>query len=305
MNITLLGGAGFLGVNIARKLLSEGYFVRIFDKPGSKANPSAYDLEKASWIEGDFANLNHIQSAMMGSDVVLHLVSTTLPKNSLQDLPFDLVSNAVPTIQLLECAKSAGVKKILYFSSGGTVYGEPQYIPIDENHPTNPLVPYGITKLTIEKYCLLYQKLYGLRSHILRISNPYGFDQMGHQTQGAVGIFLSKAINNQPIEIWGDGTVIRDYLYIEDLAKAVVNLIEYQGSESVFNIGSGVGLSLNELITFIESAVGKKVQRCYLASRAFDVPENILSIQRARNELSWAPTESFASGLQKILAMMK
>jgi len=305
MKITLFGGAGFLGSNIARRLLAEGYLVQIFDKPGSRAKLNTYGLERVTWVEGDFENLSNVKNAVSGSDVILNLVSTTMPKDSLENIPFDLLSNAVPAIQLLECAKSARVKKVLFFSSGGTVYGDPLYIPIDESHPTNPLVPYGVTKLAIEKYCLMYQKLYDLRVHILRISNPYGFDQLSHRTQGAVGIFLSRAINDLPIEIWGDGSVIRDYLYIEDLAQAVIRLIEYRGTESLFNISSGVGLSLNELVTFIESAIGKKINRHYLDSRAFDVPVNVLSIERAKHELSWTPQVSFASGIQKILTMIR
>lgn len=305
MNITLFGGAGFLGAQIARNLMDQGYAVRIFDKPGAKANSHAVNLQGATWLEGDFANLEDIKKAVKGSEVILHLISTTLPKNSSENLPYDLVSNVVPTLQLLECAKNAGVKKMLYFSSGGTVYGQAQYLPIDENHPTNPLVPYGITKLSIEKYCQLYEKLYGLRTHILRISNPFGPTQLANHAQGAVGVFLSRVMNNQPIEIWGDGSVIRDYLYIDDLTRAVSDLIHYQGSESVFNIGSGVGLSLNEVILFIESALGKKAICKYHESRSFDVPENVLAIERVQQELGWLPQESFASGLQKTIVAIQ
>lgn len=301
MNITLFGGAGFLGAQIAHSLLRLGNEVRIFDKPGAKMNHHALGLEGVIWLEGDFANSLDVRNAVAGSDVIVHLISTTLPKQSFEDPSYDLVSNAVPTLQLLECTRDAGVKKLLYFSSGGTVYGQAQYLPMDENHPTNPLVPYGITKLALEKYCLFYEKLYGLRTHILRVSNPYGPSQLANQAQGAVGVFLSRILNNQPIEIWGDGTVIRDYLYIDDLARAVNHLIDYQGSESVFNIGSGVGLSLNEIILFMESALDKKAERRYHESRSFDVPTNILSIERARKELGWAPEHSFASGLKKTI----
>lgn len=303
MNITLFGGAGFLGAQIARSLIDQGHAVRIFDKPGAKLNSHAVQLEQVTWLEGDFANPEDIKKAVKGSEIILHLISTTLPKHSSEDLPHDLISNAVPTLQLLECAREAGVKKMLYFSSGGTVYGQAQYLPIDENHPTNPLVPYGVTKLAIEKYCLLYEKLYGLRTHILRISNPFGPTQLANRAQGAVGVFLSRVMNNQPIEIWGDGSVIRDYLYIEDLTRAVGDLIRYQGAESVFNIGSGVGLSLNEVILFIESALGKKAICNYHESRSFDVPENVLDISRAKQEIGWHPKESFSSGLKKTIEL--
>lgn len=287
---------------IARSLIDQGHAVLIFDKPGAKTTSHLVNLQGVSWLEGDFANPEDVKKAVKDSEVILHLISTTLPKHSSEDMPYDLVSNAVPTLQLLECAKEAGVKKILYFSSGGTVYGQAQYLPIDENHPTNPLVPYGITKLAIEKYCLLYEKLYGLRTHVLRISNPFGPTQLSNRAQGAVGVFLSRVMNNQPIEIWGDGSVIRDYLYIDDLTRAVSDLIYYRGAESVFNIGSGVGLSLNEVILFIESALGKKAICNHHESRSFDVPENVLAISRATQELGWLPRESFASGLQKTIA---
>jgi UDP-glucose 4-epimerase len=137
------------------------------------------------------------------------------------------------------------------------VYGNPSYLPVDENHPTEPLVSYGVTRLAIEKYLLLHQYLHGVKATILRVSNPFGQRQRVETAQGVVAAFLSKALNGEPVEIWGDGTVVRDYIYVSDVAEAFARAIAYEGHRSVFNISTGVGTSLNELIDLVERVVGR------------------------------------------------
>ena len=183
-------------------------------------------------------------------DIIVHLASGTLPKSSNDSPKIDVQINLLGSLNVLECAVKNKVSKVVFLSSGGTVYGNPVFTPIAETHPTNPICSYGINKLAIEKYCFLYQQLYGLDTVILRLANPYGERQRLDSGQGVVPVFLGRALRNQPLEIWGDGSTIRDFLYISDVIDAITSacLYEADGSQNLFNIGSGKGISLNELI---------------------------------------------------------
>jgi UDP-glucose 4-epimerase len=211
----------------------------------------------------------------------------------------------VPALSLFNCALRCGVKKIIFISSGGTVYGVPHQVPIPETHPTDPLVPYAITKLAIEKYLYFFHAMHGLEYSVLRVANPFGDRQRVGTGQGAVATFISKAIADEPIEIWGDGTVTRDYIYIDDVVDAFISAIDYSGEPRIFNIGSGCGRSVNELITTIEALIEKPIHRCYLPARAFDVPVNILDISRAQSILGWNPKFSFQEGLRRTISWIK
>jgi UDP-glucose 4-epimerase len=238
-------------------------------------------------------------------DVILHLVSTTLPKNSNDDPIYDVQSNVVGTLQMLNAMVTHKVGKIVFISSGGTVYGNPVYLPIDENHPTNPLVSYGITKLIIEKYLQMYSHLHGIRAITLRVANPYGERQRIETAQGAVGVFLNRALKNLPIEVWGDGSVTRDYIHISDVAEAFVKAVEYSGTKQCFNISSGAGTSLNALIGMLEDVIGRKVQILYQPGRLFDVPASVLSNDLARDELKWTPSVTMWDGVARTAEWMK
>jgi UDP-glucose 4-epimerase len=202
---------------------------------------------------------------------------------------------------LLHHALHAGIRKVVFLSSGGAVYGLPLWLPIPEHHPTNPICSYGITKLAVEKYLGMFEKLYGLEYVVLRISNLYGERQRTKSSQGAVAVFLGKALAGENIEIWGDGSVIRDYVHIADVVNAILASAQYDGPERIFNIGFGVGISLNEVISEIECAMGMKVSRTYVKGRAFDVPSSVLGIECAKRELRWEPEISFPVGLRRTL----
>jgi UDP-glucose 4-epimerase len=198
-----------------------------------------------------------------------------------------------------------GVKKVVFISSGGTVYGNSVYLPIDEQHPTNPITSYGITKLAIEKYLLMFQHLYGIQATILRVSNPFGERQRIETAQGVVTTFIDRALRRQPIEIWGDGGATRDYLYISDVAEAFARAVDYTGRESVFNISSGTGFSLNELIETIEGIVKRQVDHIHLPGRPFDVQKSVLCNSLAKQELGWEPSVSLECGIVKTIDWIK
>ncbi len=297
MKVTVFGGGGFIGSTIADRLLKDGHELRIFERPRVAPYRSFTAEERVEWVTGDMMSAHDVGVAVDGVDAVFHLVSSTLPGSSNDDMIFDVESNLVATLRLLGAMVDRNVRRIVFISSGGTVYGDPVYIPIDEKHPTDPRVSYGVTKLAIEKYLLLYQHLHGIKATILRVANPFGPRQRVETAQGAVAAFLHRAIRGQPIEIWGDGSVTRDYIYVGDVADAFASTLGYKGSKSIFNISSGSGTSLNQLILKIEKVLDCSVARRNLPGRDFDVPVSILDNSLARTELGWRPRTTFEEGL--------
>jgi UDP-glucose 4-epimerase len=250
-------------------------------------------------MEGDLGNHGLIREAVSEIDIVYHFVSTTLPKTSNDDPIYDVRSNLLDTIQLLESCVEARVNKVVFASSGGTVYGPPETLPVVEDHPTRPMSSYGIVKLAIEKYLELFYRLYDLDYTALRISNPYGPYQNPDGMQGAVSVFLYRLYTGRPITVWGNGEVVRDYLYIADLIDALELAAKTQTRQKVMNIGSGEGVSLNYLLECISVVTGKTPTLEYLSTRLVDVPANVLDIGRARAELGWIPEVRLAEGVNR------
>jgi len=302
----VLGGRGFIGLHLVDALLARGDDVRCFDLPNKVPMMKRYlcDPHFESY-SGDLVSENDLTEALLGCDVCYHLISTTLPKSSNADPIFDIDTNLLGTVRLLTIAVKCGVGKVIFVSSGGRVYGEPTQLPILETHSTDPICFYGITKLAIEKYLRLFQHLYGLDYTVLRIANPFGERQRTQASQGVVAVFMGKVLRGEPVEIWGDGSVVRDYIYIADVINALLVSSDYSGSEHVFNIGSGRGHSLNEVLDAIEKITGLVAIRCNTPSRVFDVPASVLSIERARYALGWSPQVNFDDGLRRFFEWIK
>lgn len=306
MRCLVLGGRGFLGTHLVDALLRNGHHVVCFDRPHVvPLGPTYLSNPRFELKEGDFLSEADIANVLPGCDVCFHLVSTTLPSTSNADPVFDIETNLLGTVRLLNLARGTGLRKLVFVSSGGTVYGIPASIPIDETHPTQPLCSYGITKLAIEKYLHLFRSLQGLDYCVLRIANPYGEMQRTHAAQGAVAVFLGKALQGEPVEIWGDGSVIRDYVYVGDVAEAFVKTLAFEDLERVFNIGSGRGQSLNEVLDTIDEVLGHPTKRVYLPGRGFDVPASVLRIDRAREVLGWEPRTGFREGVTRFAAWLR
>jgi UDP-glucose 4-epimerase len=296
MKVVIMGGGGFLGSHLAETLLAHGEEVKVFDQPGGRY--LNYSRERgAKIVTGNFLDPNAVDEAISDCDVVYHLVSATVPQTSNENPQFDVEVNLIGTLQLLEQMRKSRVKKIIFSSSGGTVYGIPQEIPIKESHATDPISSYGITKLAIEKYLHLYWTLHGVEYCILRVSNAYGARQPITPTQGAIAAFLGRAASKEEIVIWGDGTVLRDYVYASDIANAFYRASLYQGESRVFNIGSGHGHSLNDIIAAIENITEVPLQVKYLPGRPFDVPVNVLDVTRAKSHLGWEPKVRLEEGV--------
>ncbi len=298
----VLGANGFLGSHLLKTLIESGHQVVAYDQ--HEGPSSGFADEQLRWVQGDFCQEDDWQTILSEVDVCFHLISTTVPKTSTDDPALDVSQNLVGTIRLLEAARGAQVK-FVFVSSGGTVYGKVQTRLVDETHPTDPLCSYGICKLAIEKYFQLYRHLYQTDGIILRIANPYGEWQSPDAVQGVIAVFLGRILRNQPIEIWGDGEVIRDYIYVQDVVSGMIAASNYSGEETMFNLGSGSGINLKQLLNKIEEVAGTQGEVTFHQGRAFDVPRNVLNIERARKELNWAPKVTLEEGLQKTVVWMK
>ncbi len=296
MRTLVLGGNGFIGSHLVDKLLAQGDKVRVLDRyPELYRSP----LPKVEYLFGEFGNRGLLTEALAGIDVVFHLISTTLPKTSNDDPAFDVQSNVIESIFLMEKCLEKGVGKVVFLSSGGTVYGIPETLPVPETHSMAPISSYGISKIMIEKYFALFKHLHGLDYNVLRLSNPYGARQNPAGIQGAIPVFLGKVAKGEPIQIWGNGEVVRDYVFIDDVIEGIYRAAAIGTSSAVLNLGSGTGYSLNTIVHTIGKVVGREPEVVYGSERAFDVPAIYLDITRARQELGWHPAVTLETGIGK------
>jgi UDP-glucose 4-epimerase len=296
------GGSGFLGQNLVNRLLEKGYQVRVLSRRSQDAVDWAVDLgSRLDWQVGDFNQTAVLERALEGCTWVFHLVSSALPARPSSDaerfIAFDIGSSAV----MLELCRQIGVRKVIFFSSGGTVYGVPKTIPIKEHQHCDPINSYGIQKLAIEKYMRLYSYLYGLETVSLRIANPYGPGQRGIGSQGFIGVACNAILSGLEIRIWGDGTVTRDYVHVDDVTCAAVLALERDVSEMEINIGSGVGTNLQEVLLELEQATGRTAKVDYMPGRPFDVLANVLDISKAKNVLGWEPQIGLRQGIEQLV----
>ena len=301
MQAVVTGASGFIGSHLVDGLLSAGYRVKALGRhlPGLIA-PAARTHPNLSLVSVSLADRLALQQVLEGVEIVFHLASGSLPQSSNRDPHADVQVNLLGSLNLLEASRLTGVKRLIMVSSGGTVYGIPSVVPIPEAHSTDPICSYGITKLAIEKYVALYRQLYGLEGLVLRVANPFGPRQRLDAAQGVVPVFLGKALRREPLQIWGDGSTIRDFLDVADVVDALLAAAIYQGEELLFNIGSGKGLSLNQLIELLEAQLNRSLEVDYLPSRGCDVSTNVLCIDKARQHLDWSPKISVADGLKRL-----
>lgn len=302
MNVLVLGGNGFIGSHLVDILRHNGHYVRVFDQQYELYRPPLPDVD---YYLGDFGNRGMLTDVLQDIDLVFHLISTTVPKTSNSDPAFDVASNVIETIYLLEQCVKANVKKVVFVSSGGAVYGKPSTLPVVEDSPTHPESSYGITKLTIEKYMRLFHQLHGLEYAIVRPSNPYGPRQNLFAQQGVIAVFMGKILRGERIEIWGDGQARKDYIYIADLVEGMYQAAFASAPAKVFNLGSGTGHSLDEIIHLLREVTDAPLDVAYSAPQAHDVAQIYLDIGRAREQLAWQPHTALAQGIEKMWAFVR
>lgn len=294
MNYLVLGGAGFIGSHIVDCLLQKEHNVTVLDSFYERFRKP---LKGVKYLIGSFSDVELIEKALKNQDIIIHLISTTIPETSNLDILNDVETNLYPSLNLFKKASEFKIKKIIYISSGGAVYGNPKIIPIPESHPKNPISSYGITKLTIEKYLALYSHLTGIDYCIIRPSNPYGPRQNPFGKQGLISVYLGKILKNEPIEIWGDGLVYRDYIYIDDLIDAIYNASILNTKSKIFNVGSGESISILEIVKKINKVLNTDFNVKYLEKRDYDVSKVCLDITLATNELNFIPKISLDEGI--------
>ena len=295
MNRLVVGGTGFIGKHFVNYLIKQGETVRIY----ARKEPKWVVPTEVEFIRGDLDNQQNLLMATKDIEVVYHLAWGTFPSTSNQDPSKDIMSNVVGSINLLDACVKNNVRRIVFSSSGGTVYGRCMRVPVNENHFTDPISSYGITKVTVEKYIKLYEYLYGLEYIILRLSNAYGEGQLPYRGQGVIPTLLARVHENKPIVIFGDGSIIRDYVYVEDVARAFYMAAHYSPLNRVYNVGSGQGVSLKKIADTIIRITGKNIPIRYRPARPFDVPRIILDCKLIKSEMGWEASISLEEGIKR------
>jgi UDP-glucose 4-epimerase len=298
VKVLVLGGCGFIGKHLLKALDEDGIPSVVFDIYAKPEQSSPV----CTFVQGKFSESAQIEAVIdqHGITHVVHLVSTTLPKSSNEDKPYDLSSNVIQTLHLLDLCVKYQVKKVLFMSSGGTIYGAPRYVPVDESHPNHPICSYGISKLAIEKYLFLYRHLHGLNYVALRAANPYGPGQNPLSGQGIIANFVHKMHTQQALEVWGDGSTVRDYFHVRDLAS-LTKLALFSQETGIFNAGSGIGVSINQLIGTLRTVLNQPTDIIYKEQRGLDVPAIVLDCTAAEIRLGWRATTSLQTGVEEYL----
>jgi UDP-glucose 4-epimerase len=295
MTTLVTGATGFIGQNLLRELLRRGNSVIALSRLPRRGDDGHEKL--LSWRLVPKTAPEWLELLKQVS-TVYHLAWSSLPQSSNADPLFDASDNILGTLQLLEAAKKIGNLRFVFASSGGTVYGILRSVPANELHGTNPRCAYGISKLAVEKYLDLHHELWGLDGVALRIANAYGPGQHIGRNFGAISTFAAHVAAHEPVEIFGDGSIIRDYIYIDDLVAAFIAAGNHRGGPTVMNIGSGVGKSLNDIVAALRQ-VYKRVDVNYRPGRDLDVPVSILDISLATTTLKWRPCTSFEVGVER------
>jgi UDP-glucose 4-epimerase len=297
--LLIIGGAGFIGGYLTRRLLDGDREVTVLGR--RPASDVALPLG-ARYLEGDYGDVELLRRALGGADAVVDLAYSTVPQTSFEDPVFDIVSNLPASVQLLREAAGLEVGRVLLVSSGGTVYGVASSLPIGEDHPTNPISPYGITKLTIEKYAGMLARTTGLDVVTVRPGNAYGEGQLPFTGQGFVATAIHSILRRRPIAVFGRAGSIRDYIHVSDIADAIVAALDFGIAGEVYNVGSGEGRSNLDVLAALNplaAAAGFEVATRFDSARPFDVPANVLDSRKLLDATGWRPRVAFADGIRE------
>jgi len=317
--ILVTGGAGFIGSHLVDALIERGYKVVVIDNlsTGKKENlnPEFFKKSKVS-AKAKFYKVD-ICSPKVSEifekekpEIVFHLAAQINVRKSVEDPISDAKTNILGSLNIIKSfIREIGVQslehsrnsKFIFASSGGAIYGKVQKIPTPENYLPNPISPYGIAKLTIERYLKFYKETFGLNFISLRFANVYGPRQDPKGEAGVVSIFIDKILKRERPIIFGSGNQTRDFVFVEDVVSALLKAIEYQGNKEVFNIGTGIETSINELEELISKIIDKKIQPKFEPAKPGDLKRSCLDISLAKKELKWKPKYNLENGLKKTI----
>lgn len=295
-DILVIGGNGFLGSHLVDALVVREHRVTVFDMFSGTRH---WASEGVDIVDGNFLNIADLRRAVRGKQIVVHMLSTTDPATAENDPIVDIRTNILGSVELFQICADEGVEHVYFASSGGTIYGDRDQESFSEEDLTLPVSPYGIGKLAIENYMRFFERKYGLRSTSFRISNPYGTRQNPHKRQGIIPIFLRNILNNKPLTVMGDGTMFRDYIYVKDFANIVATMISTGPSQPVYNVGSGRGTTVNELVDAMVNVTGRHPVIEYRDIPSTYVHGSVLDTTRIQNEFGPFEMTELEVGIQR------
>lgn len=300
MNCVVIGGGGFIGQWLTRRLLDSGRSVVVLGR--RPAAPQGLDA-RARYVGGDYGDPALASSLLAAADEVVDLAYATVPKSSFDDPVFDLNMNLQPAVNLLQAAvNKPHIRKLVLVSSGGTVYGHAVTTPIAETHPTDPVSPYGITKLAIEKYGLMFHRLYGVPVVVVRPGNAYGEGQAPFRGQGFVATAIASMLEGMPLTVFGGNEVVRDYIHVDDIATAIVAALDIGEAGICYNAGTGVGHSTQDLLALISGYARQhdaEPEVIHMPIRPFDVKVNVLNCARLGAVSGWRAQIALTEGVDR------
>jgi UDP-glucose 4-epimerase len=300
--VLVTGGAGFIGSNLVKQLISKGYSVTVLDNFMSGYRSNLEPFPSVHLIEGDIRDVSKVEEAMKGVDAVFHLAASVGNKRSIDNPIEDAEINVLGTLRILEAARKAGVRKIVTSSSAG-IFGELKTLPIREDHPIEPDTPYGSSKLCEEKLCLAYAKLYPIEAVCLRYFNVYGPNQRFDAYGNVIPIFVFRMLRNETITIFGDGEQTRDFVHVDDVVQANIKAAESIGISGAFNIASGKRVTINRLVEIITKNCNAKIE--YGNKRPGDVLHSLADISFAKEKLNFQPNIELEKGLKEYIEWAK
>lgn len=299
----VLGADGFIGRNLVIELAKNQQYeiiaMDIYPDLLDNNNHQFLDYDNVEIVAANCYDKEVLRNTINSGDYIFHLASRTNPANTDNNPYLDLEQNVIPTLHLLEICLKKKISKFIFPSSGGTVYGNQNIDHLGENIIPQPVSPYGIGKLSIEHYLRYYHEKFGMKYIAYRISNPYGPGQRIRGNQGVIPIFIYKIINKLNLDIYGDGTMVRDYLYIDDLVSMIAGSFEKDTMFAEYNLGSGIGVSINEIVSYIEKHSQLKAHIKYVTALPTYVKRNVLDISRFTREFNIKPLVGLDEGIRR------
>ena len=298
MHVITLGGNGFLGSHFVRLAVDAGHNVTVVDRSETPRHPHGKPFR---YVQGGMERLIEDRRLLGSSDLLCHFAYSTVPATANADPVADLDQNVAPLIRLAIALLDVGRPRILYLSSGGAVYGPPEHVPIPESHRLRPMSAYGVSKVAAENYLRMFEMVGGLQPTIVRPSNPYGLDQGKVGLLGVISTFVDLLARGGTATIWGDGSIIRDYVHVQDVAALLLAAAE-RNVPGTYNCGSGAGVSLLEIVDMLEEEAGVRLAVAHQPARSFDPPAVVLDIRRAADAFGWRPSIPLRRGMRQLLS---